>query len=602
MDSARWEEQVTLEQALRRARLLAAAAEVSQNITRILNLDELLPRTVDIICETYGFYYAGIFLLDETGEFAVLKAGRGEPGRLMVENNHKLAVGGSSMIGMCTARNEARISLDVDTEQMWYPNPLLPDTRSEMALPLAVGGKVIGALTVQSTEAAAFSEEDISSLQALANQLAIAIDNARQRQELEETYAELVRAKTFEAIASATGDAIHWIGNKAEPIGSAVARVRRDVETLVCAVAQLLRTAPEELRQHPLAQLLFDEADMLAVRQPYLLDVAAGLLQQSPDKLARTLSTESILEDLDIINEAARLIMKVKEEYIGPAREQAPRPTMADDVLEDALTLLNPPAEQVSLTLAPDLPLVLADPPQLHRVFQNVLRNALEAVEGMPDPRLSVTFRLDSQEQFVLVDVADNGPGIPAEALEKIWVAFHTTKDVRRHSGLGLPACRLILEHIGGQISVSSQPGQGTVFTIALPVYRPASAGPLLETGRGKILLVDDFDHWRDFAADVLRQAGYKVYVTPESYRCTRYNGYDLILVDDILRHTDALDVLAHLKAENALDKTIVVTSNPRLERVKQQKQLGLPDVQPKPYTTAELLRFVRRALASVGG
>jgi len=143
-----------------------------------MNIDELLPKTVDIICDAYDFYYSGVFLIDDAREFAVLKAGRGEPGRIMIENNHKLAVGGNSMIGACTALNQARISLDVDTEKVWYPNPVLPETRSEMALPLAIGNRVIGAVTVQSVEAAAFSDEDVSSLQAMANQLAIAIDNA----------------------------------------------------------------------------------------------------------------------------------------------------------------------------------------------------------------------------------------------------------------------------------------------------------------------------------------------------------------------------------------------------------------------------------------
>src|SRR5687768_12871709 len=119
MNQAQIEANITLEKALRRANLLAAAAQASQNMTRILDIDELLPKTVDIICEAYGFYYAGVFLIDSAGEFAVLKAGRGEPGRIMIENNHKLAVGGNSMIGACTSLNEARISLDVDTEKVW---------------------------------------------------------------------------------------------------------------------------------------------------------------------------------------------------------------------------------------------------------------------------------------------------------------------------------------------------------------------------------------------------------------------------------------------------------------------------------------------------
>ena len=104
--------------ASRRAALLNAAAKVSRTITSILDPEELLARTVDIICDEYGFYYSGIFLverLEDGKDWAVLKAGRGKAGRIMMENNHKLEVGGRSMIGACTARNEARISLDVES-------------------------------------------------------------------------------------------------------------------------------------------------------------------------------------------------------------------------------------------------------------------------------------------------------------------------------------------------------------------------------------------------------------------------------------------------------------------------------------------------------
>ena len=431
MDSAQMEENVSLEQALRRANLLAAAAEVSQNITQILDIDDLLPKTVDIICDAYNFYYAGVFLIDQAGEFAVLQAGRGEPGRIMMDNNHKLAVGGNSMIGACTARNEARISLDVDTERVWYPNPVLPDTRSEMALPLAIGDRVIGAVTVQSVEPAAFSDEDVSSLQAMANQLAIAIDNARQRRELEEAHAELLRAKTFEAVATATGDAIHWIGNKAEPIGGSVERVREDVQLLVLTVNNLLGQMPEVVKGQPLAQLVDREAATIQETNPDLIDAAARLADWPLYKLEKRLSLASIMEDLQIIDSAAALIMKVKEELIGPAREQAPRPVMVDDVLKDAVSGLGISPDIISLDQPEALPLVIADPVQLNRVFVNVLNNAREAMIDQPDPKLNLNLGRDDSNNFVRVTITDNGPGIPEDELDKIWVTFHSTKSVR---------------------------------------------------------------------------------------------------------------------------------------------------------------------------
>jgi signal transduction histidine kinase len=622
MNRAEIEANVTLEKAIRRASLLAAAAEASQNMTRILDLDKLLPKTVDIICEAYDFYYAGVFLIDEAGEFAVLRAGRGEPGRIMIENNHKLAVGGNSMIGACTALNEARISLDVDTEKVWYPNPVLPETRSEMALPLAIGGKVIGAVTVQSVEAAAFSEEDISSLQAMANQLTIAIDNARKRRELEAANAELLRAKTYEAIATATGDAIHWIGNKAEPIRTSVERIHHDLQLLVCAMADILQQSQvaavspatlepggsalppgqiliDQVKSRPLVQLLLKEAAAIQQSNPDIMTSVENLNSLPLAKLEKRLSLNSMLEDLQIIDEAAALIMKVKEDLIGPAREQAPRATMVDDVIKDAVNLMGLPPGLVTINIEGDLPLVLADPIQLNRVFTNLVKNSYEAMEKQPQPQIRLNIWAVPGSDFVEVEVIDNGRGIPAQDLDKIWITFHTTKGVKGHSGLGLPACRLILEQLGGKISVASQLDHGSTFTVSLPVYKSKSAEPKGESGRGKILLIDDDDGWRNFAASALTSHGYKVAVSSRGYRVDNYNQFDLIVVDDILAEKDSLKVFEAIKEISPLSKIVAVSSNPRVERTKTRMLLGIRNFLPKPYTQANLLREVAKALAS---
>jgi signal transduction histidine kinase/CheY-like chemotaxis protein len=597
MDPAQIEHNITLEQAIRRANLLAAAAQVSQNITQILDIDELLPQTVDIICDTYGFYYAGIFLIDEGGEFAHLRAGRGVPGRIMIENRHKLAVGGKSMVGACTARNEARISLHVDTETVWYPNPVLPDTRSEIALPLAVGGKVIGAVTVQSIEAAAFSDEDITSLQAMANQLAIAIDNARQRRALEQAHTELVKAKTFEAIATATGDAIHWIGNKAEPINGALERIRLDVQTLVYIAADLFNAAPPDISQHPLAQLFQQEAQAIPINYPEISRISAELTQLPPRKLAQHLSLASMLEDVDIIRTATTLIMKVKEELIGPAREQAPRPTMVSDVLQDAVTSLALPPQLIRLHNPANLPLVLSDPVQLHRVFVNLLKNAREALGRRPDARITLTLSVDADNNFLQVDISDNGPGIPADEIDKIWVTFHTTKNVHAHAGLGLPACRLILEQIGGNISMTSQPGQGAAFTAALPIYHPQKIDTAIEPGRGKILLVDDNDSWSNFAKNTLTEAGFKVKVIAPGQLKRQAHQHHLILIDEYLINATLPEILQNIKTTGTITHTVVVSSNPRVESTKTWKLIGIKDVLPKPYTPARLVREINKIM-----
>lgn len=161
-----------------RTRSLQAAAEVAGATTSMLDPDELLRQTVDLARERLDLYYVGLFLLDEEARFAVLRAGTGEAGQQMMANGHRLEVGGDSMIGQCVARGQASIALDVGKEAVYFDNPLLPNTRSEMALPLVSRGRVIGAMTVQDTREAAFDEADIAVMQTMADQVAVAIDNA----------------------------------------------------------------------------------------------------------------------------------------------------------------------------------------------------------------------------------------------------------------------------------------------------------------------------------------------------------------------------------------------------------------------------------------
>jgi GAF domain-containing protein/HAMP domain-containing protein len=161
-----------------RAAQIAAAAEVGNSITTIHNLDQLLTQVTYLISEKFNFYHAGIFLLDEKGEYAVLRAANSEGGKRMLARNHRLPVGQTGIVGYVTARREPRIALDVGLDAVFFNNPDLPDTRSEMALPLIARGELLGALDVQSQKAGAFTQDDVIVLQLLADQVAVAIQNA----------------------------------------------------------------------------------------------------------------------------------------------------------------------------------------------------------------------------------------------------------------------------------------------------------------------------------------------------------------------------------------------------------------------------------------
>ncbi|MEM7345982.1 MAG: PAS domain S-box protein, partial [Chloroflexota bacterium] len=181
----------------RRATQLETVASVSTAASTILESERLLQEAVNLMRDNFDFYYVGLFLIDNANEWAVLRAGTGEAGRIQIEQDHRLKVGGDSMIGWSIANRQARIALDVGEDAVRFENPILPDTHSEMALPLISRGEPIGALTVQSAIQDAFAEEDITVLQTMADQLANAFANA---QLFEQTQIRARREQTIREI------------------------------------------------------------------------------------------------------------------------------------------------------------------------------------------------------------------------------------------------------------------------------------------------------------------------------------------------------------------------------------------------------------------
>jgi GAF domain-containing protein/HAMP domain-containing protein len=167
------------DQVAERTAQLEATNEVGRVASSILDPEELISKVVNLITDRFEYYYTALFMIDETGTWAELAYATGEAGRILKERHHKLAVAGNSMVGYAITNRKARIALDVGEESIRFDNPLLPETRSEIALPLIVGDHVLGVLDVQSKMASAFNTSDIEVLQNMANQVAIAIENAR---------------------------------------------------------------------------------------------------------------------------------------------------------------------------------------------------------------------------------------------------------------------------------------------------------------------------------------------------------------------------------------------------------------------------------------
>lgn len=181
---------------------VAASADIGRAVTSILEPEVLLAQVVDLIADRLGYYYTAVFTLDSAGQYAILReaAGPGDTGWVLKQAGHKLDLSGNSMVAAAIREQGPRIALDVGAEAVRFANPLLPDTHSEVALPLMVGKQVIGALDVQSVQLAAFDETSAAMLQSVADQVAIALNNAAQYQR------ELTRAQQTTHLLEATVD------------------------------------------------------------------------------------------------------------------------------------------------------------------------------------------------------------------------------------------------------------------------------------------------------------------------------------------------------------------------------------------------------------
>jgi signal transduction histidine kinase len=201
------------------------------------------------------------------------------------------------------------------------------------------------------------------------------------------------------------------------------------------------------------------------------LSALAEKLVQLPEKQRNALiSLESLLEDLQIIENSATTILGIKEDLIGPVRQRSPQAFSLKEEISRLVVHMALPEGVVKTDLPDHLSKVYGDPRQIDQIFNNLIKNAWEALDGRPNPHIFV--RLWQEDGFLLACVQDNGPGIPPEVLEKIWVSFFTTKGGKGGTGLGLSACMEIARQNGGKIWVESELGQGASFYVQLPAAK----------------------------------------------------------------------------------------------------------------------------------
>ena len=313
------------EKLARRANQFEAIAQVSRIISSIQDREVLLPRITRMISQHFGFYHVGIFLLDENNQYAVLRAANSEGGKRMLARKHRLEVGQTGIVGHVTSTGNPRIALDTVADSVFFNNPDLPDTRSEMALPLKIGSQIIGALDVQSTEPNAFSQDDISTLSTLADQVSIAIHNARLYEESREA---LERAESVSQ--QLTGDAWENFQRFAPLVGYRFDGVKP--EPLTQHTNSLQAESQKEAYSVPV-QLRGKSIGRLRIKP------ASDEHQWSEDEMAIIRATA---ERVALAAENARLILEsqknaAKEQLIGEVSSKIGASINLDNILQTTL-------------------------------------------------------------------------------------------------------------------------------------------------------------------------------------------------------------------------------------------------------------------------
>ncbi|MGC8856047.1 MAG: GAF domain-containing protein [Anaerolineae bacterium] len=306
---------------------LRATIEVSRAASAILDPEDLIEKVVNVISEQFGYYYVALFLVDPSGKWAELKSATGDAGRVLKENKHRLEIGGQSMVSAAITSRQPRVAQKTETEIIRFNNPLLPYTRSEIALPLIVGDRVLGALDAQSTHPSAFDPQDVETLQTMANQVAIALENARLYQEAQQNLKEMRTIQrqyllsSWNALVDEKGNLGYTVGDE-EMIGQASLEVPltlRDQIIGEISLASEQEWTPEERNlieaiatQAALAlenARLLEESQKLAARDHLIAEVTGkiwsantldGILQTAIKELGRALDVSEARIELKI--------------------------------------------------------------------------------------------------------------------------------------------------------------------------------------------------------------------------------------------------------------------------------------------------------------
>jgi PAS domain S-box-containing protein len=534
----------------RRNDYLAASSEIGRLVTSTLDLNTIFTRTVNLISERFGFYYAAIYIIEETGFNAILREATGEAGEKMKAQRHSVIAGSNSVVGKVAGNIEPMLVNDTELEPLYMPNPFLLDTRSEVAIPLRIGSRIVGVIDIQSMQTNAFTQDDLSVLQSLADQVAVGIDNARSYELSQQLIQDL-----------------------------------REIDLLK---SQFLANMSHELRT-PLNSIIgFSRVILKGIDGP------VSEMQQQ-DLTAIYNSGQHLLglinDILDLARiEAGKMELNFEEVHLGE---------MTTSVMSTAKGLVKEKPIQLIQRIPADMPTVRGDTMRVRQILLNLISNASKFTDTGSITVETLVQKGPTGKLEALINVNDTGPGISPEDQKKLFQAFSQVDgSATRKSGgtgLGLSICANLVQLHAGRIGVTSEVGRGSTFWFTLPLYHQAEEA--IPEGKKVILAIDD---------DPQVIGLYERYLTPQGYyvlpltdpskakeQVLRVKPFAITL-DIMMPNKDGWSVLTELKSDPATrDFPVIICSI--LEQADKGFSLGAADYLVKPILEEDLVRALDR-------
>ena len=546
-------ERKTAEDAIRRRNeYLAVSAEIGKLVTSTLDLNSIFARTVNLINDRFHFDSAGIYIVEETGFNAVLREATGAAGAEMKSKHYSHQVNAKSVVGKVATEGQAVVVNDITTNPLHVYNPLLPNIKAEAAIPLRIGNRIIGVIHIQAIKENAFTEDEISVLQTLADQVAVAIDNAR----------------SFELSQQAVME-------------------MREIDRLK---SQFLANMSHELRT-PLNSIIgFSRVILKGIDGP------VSELQQQ-DLTAIYNSGQHLL---GLINDILDLA-KIEAGKMELAFDEVNMADVTSSVMSTMSGLVKDRPVQLKRIVEPNLPTVRADAIRIRQVMINLLSNASKFTDEGDILVEVVTAPGPTGRNEVMVSVTDTGPGISKEDQAKLFQAFSQVDDSPTRktggTGLGLSICQELINMHGGRIWIESEVGKGSKFHFTLPLFHKESESNLSANGNKVILAIDDDPQVIGLYERYLHPQGYQVIpLTDPSRAVERVKQLKpfAVTLDIMMPGIDGWQVLDSLKADPETRNIPVIVCS-IIEDLEKGFNLGASDYLVKPILEDDIVNALDR-------